>query len=230
MYRIRGFQVALTLFFLLPSLPNFAQVNEGMLIFQIDGNRYVRKNYDEKGKMENYQTIEVSNVNFVNGKIEAKMTVINYDSKDNLQSASQTNISCNPKAKEVLMGIFPFAGGQSNKKLKIEMPEGAKLYPAGWQRQGKLADFSFRLNLEGGAAGFFGTSSQVSITERKVAPQSDGSYRVSGKMALKAYVAGFRISTTGYAYSEYIELKKGIVRQKFRKENGESFTITLIEN
>jgi hypothetical protein len=206
-----------------------AQGSEGMLIYQIDGNRYLRKNYDAKGVLKNYQTIEVGKLNVSKGVIESKMTVISYGKNDKLLNASQTTIRCNPEAQEVLMGIFPFAGGKSNQSLKIEMPEGEGLYPAGWQQKSTLPDFNFRLKLKGGAAGFFGTESRTAISERKVSPQRDGTYRVSGKMKLTALVAGFRISTTVYDYAEDIDPKKGIVRQDFRENNGAYFTIELTE-
>ncbi|PHN01850.1 hypothetical protein [Flavilitoribacter nigricans] len=214
--------------FLLPGQA-FAQGAQGMLIYQIEGNRYLRKNYDAKGILKNYQTIEVGKLNINNDIIESKMTVLSYDEEDNLLNASQTTIRCNPEAQEVLMGIFPFAGGKPNKSLKIEMPERNELYPSGWQQGNSLPNFNFRLKLEGGAAGFFGTESRTTISQRKVSLQSEGTYRVSGKMTLKAFVAGIRISTTVYDYFEDITAEKGIVRQNFRASDGEYFTITLIE-
>lgn len=214
--------------FLLPGQV-FAQGAQGMLIYKIEGNRYLRKNYDAKGILKNYQTIEVGKLNINDGIIESKMTVLSYDEEDNLLSASQTTIRCNAEAQEVLMGVFPFAGGKSNKSLKIEISKGNELYPSGWQQVNTLPDFNFRLKLEGGAAGFFGTESRTVISQRKVSPQPEGAYRVSGKMTLKAFVAGIRISTTVYDYVEDITPEKGIVRQNFRANDGEYFTISLIE-
>ena len=95
----------------------FAQGSNGMLIYQIDGNRYLRKNYDAKGVMKNYQTIEVGKLSVSKGIIKSKMTVLSYDKNDNQLNDSQTTIRCNPAAQEVLMGIFPFADGKSNQSL-----------------------------------------------------------------------------------------------------------------
>ena len=127
------------------------------------------------------------------------------------------------------MGVFPFAGGKSNKSLKIEIPQGNELYPSGWQQSNTLPDFNFQLKLEGGVAGFFGTESRAVISQRKVSPQPEATYRVSGKMTLKAFVAGIRISKTVYDYVEYIAPEKGIVSQNFRANDGEYFTISLME-
>ena len=204
-----------------------AQGIEEMLLYQIEGNQYLRKNFDAQGHMKNYQTIDVGELKFSTGIIESKMTVVNYDRKGNLLSASQTTIRCNPEEREVLMGVFPFAGAKSDKALKIELKKGASLYPNDWFNKNSLPDFNFKLQVEGGVAGFLGTESQTAITQRKVMLQPNGLYKVSGKMTLNAYLAGINISTTVYDFFEYIDLLKGIVWQKFVNSNGEYFTIEL---
>jgi len=210
-------------------LPFFghAQDDEGMLIFQIDGNRYYQKNYDGNNKLKSYQSIEVGSLKTSAEKVEAKLTVITYDANDNMKGASQTVITCDPKASEVMMGIFPFAGGATNKSLRIELPKNGKLYPLDWKKKAALEDYTFQLNFEGGAAGFFGTKSSVSFTGRKVSQPSDGIFRIAGKMTLKAYVLGIKISTVKYDYSEDFEKGTGIVRQKFTEDNGNYFTVEI---
>ena len=52
-------------------------------------------------------------------------------------------------------------------------------------------------------------------------------YVVSGKMTLKAYVLGIKISTIEYNYFEDIKNGTGIVRQKFTEDNGNYFTIEI---
>ena len=220
------FSILIFCLFLLPA-SGFSQKDDSMLITQIDGNRYIRKNYDKKGNLKQYQSIDAGNLKTSAEIMEVKMTVTSYDKNNNLKGASQTVIRCDPEAGEVLMGIFPFAGGASNKSLKIELPKNNKLYPAGWRDKTTIEDFSFDLKFEGGAAGFFGTESQVSLTDRKVSKVSDNLYRISGSMTLKAYVFGVKISTTRYNYFEEIKSGTGIVRQKFTESNGNYFTIEL---
>lgn len=212
--------------FLLPLL-GLAQNEEGMLIYQIDGNRYYRKNYDENNKLISYQSIEVGSLKTSAEKVEAKLTVITYDEKDNMKGASQTVITCDPEASEVMMGIFPFAGGATNKSLKIELPKNGTLYPKGWREKTALEDYTFQLNFEGGAAGFFGTESSVSFTGRKVSQPKEGVFRIAGKMTMKAYILGIKISTIKYDYWEEFEKEAGIVRQKFTEENGNYFTVEI---
>ena len=200
-------------------LPFFghAQNEEGMLIFQIDGNRYYRKNYDGNNKLTSYQSIEVGSLKTSAEKVEAKLTDITYDANNNMKGASQT----------VMMGIFPFAGGATNKSLKIELPKSGKLYPLEWRKKAALEDYTFQLNFEGGAAGFLGTESSVSFTGRKVSQPSEGIFRIAGKMTLKAYVLGIKISTIKYDYAEDFEKDVGIVRQKFTEGNGNYFTVEI---
>jgi hypothetical protein len=213
------------------SLPwlGFAQSNTGMLLSQIDGNRYLRKNYDKNAKLKSYQTIEVGSLEVGLEKIEAKLTVITYDSDDNLKAAAQTIVSCSPTEGQVIMGIFPFAGGPANKSLNVEMPKSKKLYPAGWKEKDSLEDFKFQLKFQKGAAGFLGTESQVSFVGRKVRPISDNLFRISGKMLVEAYILGIRLSSFKYDYSEEIADGIGIVREKFTESNGNYFTIERIE-
>lgn len=203
-----------------------AQVIDGMLIFQVDENRYIRKNYDGNKNLKNYQTIEIGKTEVSDNRIETKMTVITYEADGTLKDASQTSLVCTPESQQVLMGIFPFAGEKSKRSLVVKMEDGAILYPTGWRELTELKDFNFNLNFEGGAAGFFGTKSDISITDRKVMPLKDV-FGVSGKMTLKAYIFGIKISTIQYDFFEKIDKEKGIISQKFTEANGDFFTIEI---
>lgn len=224
---MNGYRFTKIILLLLIPFVGISQSDGGMLIFQIDGNRYFRKNFNGKNKLMSYQSIEVGSLKKDDQKIEAKLTVITYDADDNMKGASQTVISCNPDASEVMMGIFPFAGGATNKSLKIALPKNKKLYPSDWQGKNSLDDFDFQLKFQDGAAGFFGTESQVVFSERKVVKIDEGTFRISGKMKLKAYVIGINISTINYDYWEEIKNGVGIVRQKFSESNGNYFAVEL---
>ncbi len=202
------------------------QNEDGMLISQIDGNRYTRKNFDGNGKLKDYQTIEIGLPIFSGDKIDIKMTVTTYDTRGNIKGTTQSTLVCTPESKQVLMGVFPFAGNKSKKSLIVNMDRGAIMYPSGWRKLTELPDFNFTLNLKGGAAGFIGTKSDVSIVNRKV-DYSDKKYSVSGEIALKAYAFGIKIAAIKYKYFEEIDDQKGIVYQKFTAEKGDYFTIEI---
>lgn len=219
--------ILVCLLFLLP-LDGFTQNEEGMLIFQIDGNRYYRKNYDGNDKLISYQAIEVGSIKASAERVEAKLTVVTYDTNDNMKDASQTVITCDPATSEIIMGIFPFAGGAANTSVEIEPEGNSQIYPEDWREQNTLRDFVFNLDFKGGAAGFFGTSSKVSFTERSVNKSSENTYRVSGNMTLAAYIMGVRVSTIEYRYFEDLDQEAGIVYQKFTEKNGNYFTIRII--
>jgi hypothetical protein len=226
--KIIGIVIWLFLFQFGIHFPVLGQGEDGMLIFQLDGNRYMRKNFNKENELSNYQTIEVGNVNNKDGKIEAKMTIITYDKDGTLEDASQTNLVCTPESKQVLMGIFPFAGTKSKRSMVAKMDNGAILYPANWRKLKELADFNFNLDFKGGAVGFFGTKSTISIKNRKVMPL-ENSFGVQGDMVIEAYVIGINVSTIKYKFFEEIDIQKGIVRQKFTENNGNYFTIEIIE-
>lgn len=205
-----------------------AQDDEGMLIFQVDGNRYMRKNFDKNGSLKDYQTIEVGKIKTSAEKIETKMTVITYKPDGTLKDAAQSNLVCTPETKQVLMGIFPFAGGKSKQSLVVKMEGGAIMYPSHWRQLSELKDFNFSLNFSGGAAGFFGTKSNVSISNRKVMKLKNV-FGVSGKLSMKAYVLGIRVAKIEYDFYEEIDEKKGIILQKFTESGGDYFTIEIIK-
>ena len=206
-----------------------AQDDEGMLIYQLDGNRYMRKNFDKSGKLESYQTIEVGKIKIEAERIESKMTVTTYKPDGTLKDAEQSNIVCTPEDKQVLMGIFPFAGGKSKKSLVVKMDDGSIMYPTNWRQLTELKDFNFSLNFSGGAAGFFGTKGNVSITNRKVMKLKN-IFGVSGKLSMKAFVLGIRVSNIEYIYYEEIDEEEGIVFQKFTEKNGNYFTTEVIKD
>lgn len=204
-----------------------SQNGDGMLIYKIDGNQYFRKNYDKNDELKSYQSIEVGSLTTSSEKLETKLTVITYDKNGNMKGASQTVISCNPDIGEVMMGIFPFAGGATNKSLKIEASKNNSLYPKSWRNKNALDDFLFALKFKGGAAGFFGTKSQVLFSNRNVNRLEENIFRITGRLTLKAYILGIKISNVEYEYFEDIKETKGIIRQRFTEKNGNYFTIEL---
>ncbi|MCB9326427.1 MAG: hypothetical protein H6571_22000 [Lewinellaceae bacterium] len=208
--------------------PLLGQVDDGMLIFQVDGNRYKRSNFNKQAKLINYQIIEVGKVKKEGEKIETKMTVITYEPDGTLRDASQTNLVCSPESKQVLMGVFPFAGKKSKRSLVVDMEDGAIMYPSGWRQLSKLNDFNFSLNFKDGVVGFFGTKSNISITNRKVMPL-ENSFRVSGEMSIRAYVIGIKVTSIEYKYFEEIDMEKGIIKQKFTDKIGDYFTIEILK-
>jgi len=209
-------------------LTMMAQGDEGMLIFQVDGNQYNRKNFDSTNKLKSYQTIAVGKVNKADGKIETIMTVITYKPDGTQKNADQTNLVCTPDSRQVLMGIFPFGGGKSNQTLIVKMKSGGILYPSDWRNHSELKDFKFSMNILGGAAGFFGTRSEVSISNRKVMHLTN-SFGVSGQLSMKAYVLGIRVSNIQYDFYEEIDEVEGIVYQKYTDSNGSYFTTEIIK-
>ena len=125
------------------------------------------------------------------------MKVITYQKDGNIKRASQTNLICTPDIRQVLMGVFPFAGNKSKTSMIVKMEDSAVLYPTDWKGLKTLKDFNFSLDFQGGTVGFFGTKSSVSMTDRKVMPL-EKTFGVSGKITIKAFVLGIKVSTFKY--------------------------------
>ncbi|MEZ4848200.1 MAG: hypothetical protein R3B93_06200 [Bacteroidia bacterium] len=208
----------------------FAQNQEGMLIYQIDGNHYRKDNYDKNGKPDSYQIIQVGNVIKAEQRVEAKLTVLNYKNNGDLKDASQTTITCNPEARQVLVGIFPFIAEKSRKNIIVKMQDGNIFYPSGWQQKLELEDFSLNLEIKGGTAGFLGANSHIAITNRKVNQLSAQIYQISCKITLKAFIGGINVSTVHYELQEEIHNQTGIIKQTFTEKSGAYFILRLIKN
>ncbi len=205
-----------------------AQIDKSMLIYQIAGNNYERKNYDKDGNLKSYQTINVGEITKNEDDIIAKLTVNTFDDKNILKGASQTTIICNPISQELIMGVFPFAGGASNKSLKLEMSKSNRLYPIEEISSNTLNDIEFQLKFKGGAAGFFGTRSKISLKERSINKSKNGIISITGKMMVQVFIIGIKIKTIKYEYTEDLISGVGIVKQFVAEDNGTYFTTELI--
>lgn len=206
-----------------------AQDNDQMFMFQIDGNTYIRKNYDIKGTFIGSQKFEVGSVTEENGKY--KMTVKTYenDEKGTLTDSSKTTYICKPSSGVLLMNIFPYAVFSANKIVKIDLKNGVQFYPSKWQSGLELEDVSFSLSITGGAVGILGNSDRVKLYDRKISSYNaaNNTYTIKGKVQLKVYVFGIRVNTIDYSITEIVHPENGIIKQTIKKANGEYFTIKL---
>lgn len=206
----------------------YAQQNKQMFIFQIEGNNYIKKNYDKKGALINSQTFVVGKIRENKEEYLMSLKTYLYNKKGEFEDSTSTKYSCKPSDNKVLMNIFPFESFSSNKTVKVALSNG-ELYPENIVEGSKLDQVTFSAFIEGGAAGAFGSSTKIKIYDRQIVKVNDnqGTYHITSKIEIKAYLYGIKIGTISYLVEEIISKQKGILEQTFKKDTGEYFTIKL---
>ena len=104
------------------------QVKSGMLMFQVDGNNYVKKNYNKNGKLEDYQIIKIGETRSKGDKIAMHVRLYNYNNNDQLLDSSETKYICNPLDGQLLLNVFPFASFSANKVVNLKSKTENRLY------------------------------------------------------------------------------------------------------
>ena len=206
----------------------YAQQNKQMFIFQIEGNNYIKKNYDKKGELINSQTFVVGKIRKNKEEYLMSLKTYLYNKKGEFEDSTSTKYSCKPSDNKVLMNIFPFASFSSNKTVKVALSNG-ELYPKNIVEGGKLGQVTFSASIEGGTAGAFGSSTKIKIYDRQIVKVNDnqGTYHITSKVEIKAYMFGIKLVSIAYLVKEIISKQKGILEQTFKKNTGEYFTIKL---
>ncbi len=206
-----------------------AQQEEQMLIFQIDGNNYIKKNYDKNKKQVSSQIFKVGKVMVTEEKYVMPLKVYLYDKNGVLEDSANTKYTCKPSDSKLLMNVFPFAQFSSNKTVTVELENGTQFYPSELKEGLTIPDIIISLSIDGGVIGSFFSDSQIKISERKIVKVNNekGTYVVTSKLQIKAYMLGIRVDTINYIVTETISKQKGILEQTFVEDTGEYFTIKL---
>lgn len=225
--------VTIFLFFLLitsTNYPLFAQQNKQMLMYQIDGNSYIKTSYDKNGNIKSTHLIKAGNLTSASGAYELKVSFYALDENGIAEDSAFTVLSCNPDDAEMLVNIIPLVTDNPGKTIRVVSLSGSEsLYPEFSTRDSVQEDMSFKIEVEGGLWGFLGTTSVANIHGRKVEYNEADStiVTVTSKIELKAYLMRVRIKQMEYVVTEQLQNETGIIEQEYLSDSGERFTITL---
>ena len=217
--------------FLFQVFLGYSQENKQMLMFQIEGNNYIKKSYDKNGVLKDYNVFKVGELTKGKTQYNMPLKVYGYDKNGKLKDSTKTQYTCKPSEETVLMNILPYAQYSSNKIVTVELIDGKDLYPSTWQKGKEMVDISFSLSLEGGALGAFGSGSKVKISQRKVTEYNatKNTYILASNVAIKVYMFGVKVSTIKYELEETIHPQIGIIEQYFKESSGDYFIIKIEE-
>jgi hypothetical protein len=206
-----------------------AQEGKEMLILQIEGNSYMRESFDKAGEVISKDLLKIGKLNRQQDKLSVYVKVYNYSKNGNIEDSSETKYTCNPTDEKILMNIFPFAAFSSDKTVEVQLNNEFDLYPYPMKVGLTSEAIAFTVSIEGGALGFFGTSSKGTIADRKVVAYDIASnvYTLTSRITIRSYIFGLNVNTINYVLREQIDSNKGVLNQVFKESSGEYFTVKL---
>jgi hypothetical protein len=214
----------------LSSHPLVAQQNKQMFMYQVDGNKYEKRSFDNEGGLTSKQIIEAGSVRKMESKYVLPVRISSYDEEGKLEDTYATNYSCDPSSSSLFMIVFPLSDINDNTDVSVRLLSGNDFYPQGIKVNQSLPDISFAMDIEGGVLGFVGANSKIKISDRKIFSKDEESrnYNIKEKVEIKGYVFGFNVRTINYSVEEVFNATKGIIKQEYKKDSGEYFNITLL--
>lgn len=219
----------LILIMLFASTIAMGQKNSDMLTFQIDGNNYIKKNYDKNGVLEDYQIIQIGEITSKGDKNIVPIRSYSYNDKGQILDSSRTSYICDPTDKKLVMNVFPFAYLSANKTVKLKSKTKISLYPKEWKTGDNLPNTLFSVDISGGSLSVFGSTAKIEIYDRKITEydKSRNAFNISSKLRIGVYAYGIKVKSISYTIEEKVNPEKGIIEQKFKESTGAYFTIKL---
>jgi hypothetical protein len=209
-----------------------AQQSRQMLLFEIDGNRYEKRNFNKEGELQSFQRLLVGSIEENDDAYRLPIELYSYNAEGELQDSTKTIYICEPGEKKVLLNIFSFTDYAEGSKIKVNLLDTNAFYPAAPDPGWEMEPIEFALNIDKGLVGFLGGKSKITMDDRRVVPNDTlqtGQYQINSSVNIGVYVWGIKVKGFGYRVIEIIDGKRGIVWQKFTSEDDSSyFVIRLI--
>jgi hypothetical protein len=211
--------------------PAIAQ-NSRMLLFEIDGNRYKKCNYNKKGELQSFQKLLVGSIEEKPDIYRLPVELYSYNAEGAIQDSAKTIYTCRPEEQRVLLNVFPFTDYAKGSEIKVSLADTNAFYPAAPEPGWKMEPIEFQMKIDKGLVGFLGGKSKISMYDRHVTPNDTlqtGQYEINSKVDLGVYVLGLKVKGFGYRVIEIVDEDQGIIWQKFTStDDGSYFVIRLM--
>ncbi|WP_445955763.1 hypothetical protein [Yeosuana sp.] len=192
-----------------------------MLISQLSKRTVTRKNFDEKGKLINYQTFQIGNIKQVKKYYEIQVDTELFDENGKSTDKYTTSYRCKPEESSTIVMVFPF---YNPKKMATEINTTSKNFKELYDLK-DLEEIELEINFDSGLLNFFGSKSKIKIYDRNLV--TDGATKtIRSKLIAKAYALGIRIKQFEYTLVEKLTNENLLSFQKFTEEDGSYFTMT----
>lgn len=209
-----------------------AQQSGEMLLFEIDGNRYEKRDYTSEGELQSFQKFMIGSIEKQPEIYRLPVDLYSYNAEGELQDSTKTIYSCRPEEQQVLINVFPFTDYGKGSEIKVKLLDMNTFYPADPEPGWEMKPLEFEMNIEKGLAGFLGGKSKINIYDRRVVSNDTlqaGQYEINSNVDMSVYVLGVKVKGLSFQVTEIIDDDKGIIWQKFtRKDDDSYFVIRLI--
>jgi hypothetical protein len=205
--------------------------NSQMLLFEIDGNRYEKRNFNKQGELQSFQKLLVGSIEENDDTYRLPVELYSYNAKGVLQDSTKTIYTCKPDEQQVLLNIFPFTDYGKGSVIKINLLDTKTFYPVAPEPGWEMESIEFALKIDKGLVGFLGGKSKIKMYDRHVVSNDtlqSGQYEINSNVDLGVYVLGIKVKGFGYKVLEIVDKDRGIIQQKFTSEDGSYFVIRLI--
>lgn len=201
-----------------------------MPLLLIEGNQYSRESFDENGRLDESQRMEIGRVVQSADEIELAVKVYPTNGTGLPADTIRTTIRCQVLEANMVMSVLALIGADG-RSVRIGVSGGEILYPAS-PAVGSLPSVELRATVEQGVVGFFGGQSRISLSNRTVQrPDGQaGGYSLTTRIDLAFYVFRVRVRSRSYQMEETVEPDRGLVRQVLTASDGGSIVLTLADS
>ncbi|WP_234573501.1 hypothetical protein [Rhodohalobacter sp. 614A] len=209
-----------------------AQQAQKMLLFEIDGNRYEKRNFNKQGELQSVQKLIIGSIEEKENIYQLPVELYSYNAKGEPQDSTKTIYTCRPDEQQVLLNIFPFTDYGQGSEIKVNLLDTNAFYPTAPKPGWEMEPIEFTLNIDKGLVGFLGGKSKISIKDRQVVSSDtlqSWQYQINSEVDLGVYVMGIKMKGFGYRVIEILDKSQGIIWQKFiSRDDGSYFVIQLV--
>jgi len=217
---------------LIPVHSLHAQQSGEMLLFEIDSNRYEKRNFNKQDQLQSSQKLIVGSIEETEDIYRLALELYSYNAEGELQDSTKTTYSCRPDEQQVLLNIFPFSDYGNGNEIKVKLLDTNTFYPIAPELGWEMEPIEFALNIDKGLVGFLGGKSKINIYERRVVSNDTlqtGQYEINSQVNFSVFVLGIKMKEIAFQVIEIIDKDRGIIWQKFtRKDDDSYFVIRLI--
>jgi len=223
--------IALTIFAATLFIDNLSAQNRQMLLFEIDGNRYQRCNYNKEGELQSFEKLIIGSIVEKAKSYRLPVEIYSYNAEGQLKDSTRTIYTCRPEEQSVLLNVFPFTDYGKGSQIKVNVNDEKAFYPVNPETGWEMKPIEFSLKIDKGLVGFLGGNSKIIIYDRQVVPNDTlqtGQYEINSKVDLGVYVLGIKVKGLAYRVIEIIDKDRGIIHQKFTSDDDSYFVIRLL--
>lgn len=197
------------------------QEKSRMLMIELEGNRYLRREFDADGAVLDQQRILVGRVREEEDRLILPLSLEKLDTDGELRERSRIRLRCDPGAARMSMSLLLFSGTDGDLDAELQSEGEFMTFPVAPPDGARLPDLRIQVGLEKGALSFLGGRARIDLLDRRVSSEAPGSgYLVASRVEVRTYVLFIRVGSARYRSQEWVDPERGLVRHLLQAEDG----------